>query len=183
MKQISKLMLFLYVIMLCINITYAAEISGTIYSMDLEPVGDVIVEVDTTPKQRLVSKQGQYTLNIPKGTYTITALYYENNQPYTAEENINITDWIPSIATHKKESHVGTLAPKKILKHLKRGTIIKWEIDALEPFEERIISYKLKSKIAIVGGLTLPHSKIKFETDKGQERTVTSNRSRINFGL
>jgi hypothetical protein len=55
---------------------------------------------------------------------------------------------------------------------------VKWELEALEPLEERIITYKLKTKIIIVGGLTLPRARIKFKT-KDAERTVKSNKTKI----
>ena len=53
----------------------------------------------------------------------------------------------------------------------------------IEPFEESIISYRLKSKIAIVGGFSLPPAKIKFQTYQGKERVVRSNKSSVSMGL
>ncbi len=117
------------------------------------------------------------------GVSEMKVLLHIRNRSQDLIENLTVTDLIPSIATHVKETHIGTLAPTKILRHAKKGTIIKWEMEALEPFEERIITYRLKSKIAIVGGFTLPSAKIKFETEKGRERVVRSNKSLVSLGL
>jgi len=87
MKKLLCLFLFLF---LLINITNAATIHGTIYSSELTKVSNVILEVDSTPKQRVVSSEGEYSFNLPDGTYTITAISYYDNEENTAEETITI---------------------------------------------------------------------------------------------
>jgi len=89
-------------------------------------------------------------------------------------KNIRIIDKIPSIAEVVEKEHLGTIKPSKIIKHGKKGTIIKWDIEGFEPYEERILSYKIKSTLRIVGGMSLPSVKARFE-DNGKERTTTSN--------
>jgi hypothetical protein len=110
-------------------------------------------------------------------------LLHIRNRSQDLIEHLKITDLIPSIAELATEQHLGTLAPLKVIRNEKKGSIVKWELDALEPFEERIISYRLNSKITIVGGIRLPPAKIKFETLKGKERVVRSNSSQVNIGL
>jgi uncharacterized membrane protein len=51
----------------------AATISGNIYDLDLEKVNNVLIEIDTSPKQTLVVPNGAYSITIPIGTYTLTA--------------------------------------------------------------------------------------------------------------
>ena len=131
----------------------------------------------------IIKKESIVVGSSEEGVSEMKVLLHVRNRSQDLIENITITDLIPSIATHVKESHIGTLAPSKILRHAKKGTIIKWELEALEPFEERIITYRLKSKIAIVGGFTLPPAKVKFETEKGRERVVRSGRSIVSLGL
>ena len=89
-------------------------------------------------------------------------------------KNVRIIDKIPSIAEVVEKEHLGTIKPSKIIKHGKKGTIIKWDIEGFEPYEERILSYKIKSTLRIVGGISLPSVKARFE-DNGKERTTTSN--------
>ena len=71
----------------------AAILNGIIYDTDLNPQGSVIIEVDTVPKQKIVSRDGSYGLEIPPGTYTIKASYFKDNLLYSsAEESIEIRD-------------------------------------------------------------------------------------------
>ena len=50
-----------------------ARVYGTIYDLSLEPVEGAVVEVDSSPIQRYISEDGTYSLELPPGTYTISA--------------------------------------------------------------------------------------------------------------
>lgn len=67
----------------------AATIHGTVYEISLDSVKNIVVEIDTNPSQRLVSKTGSYTFEVPKGTYTITAKKTSASEPL-AQEKITI---------------------------------------------------------------------------------------------
>jgi uncharacterized membrane protein len=65
---------------LMLSISLAATIYGTTYDWStLEPLNDCIIEVNSTPAQQLISKDGNYSFHLPIGSYSITAKYYENN--------------------------------------------------------------------------------------------------------
>ncbi len=53
--------------------SHAATLEGTIYDSELEPAADVLMEIDSQPAQRLLSRDGTYTFEIPQGTYRLTA--------------------------------------------------------------------------------------------------------------
>jgi len=53
----------------------SATIQGVVYNSDLQPQKNAIVEVDTTPIQRVVSSDGTYSIDIPEGNYKIKAMY------------------------------------------------------------------------------------------------------------
>ncbi|MBN1157503.1 hypothetical protein JXA85_07820 [Candidatus Woesearchaeota archaeon] len=91
-------------------------------------------------------------------------------------ETVKLLDRIPKIIEVAKEFHLGTLKPDKILRHPTKPTMIVWNIPTLESYEERIITYKIKSKLSIVGGLTLPAAYVKYSGKRGKEQTVFSNR-------
>jgi len=80
---------------------------------------------------------------------------------------------VPHLADYFKEDHVGSLAPARVAK-TKNGTMIKWEIPQLEPFEERIITYKIRTQLNILGGLHLPKVTGRFKSDKGRNRITKS---------
>lgn len=78
---------------LTIGMVNAATVKGTIYDTLLDQQEDAIIEVDSMPKQTLISKDGQYSFELPIGDYVITAKYMENEQLIaSASENISIVD-------------------------------------------------------------------------------------------
>lgn len=93
--------------------------------------------------------------------------------------NLRLIDKAPSIATVIKSDSIGVLEPTKIIPTDKKGTIVKWDVESLEAYEERIFTYTLKAKLKIIGNLSLPSVKAKFEDVKGDERTVQSSRAII----
>ncbi|MBN2422113.1 hypothetical protein JXB41_02710 [Candidatus Woesearchaeota archaeon] len=117
--------------------------------------------------------------SVNAGISEMKIILYLKNRTSDVVNNIMISDKIPSLAELIKESYLGTLEPTKILVHDKKGTIVKWELKSLEPFEERVITYRIKSKLNIVGGISLPPTKIKFDTKKGKERVIFSNKCEL----
>lgn len=81
-------MLGILVIMLSCP-TFAATIHGSVYDLNLEKMNDVIVNINTEPKQMFVVKNGTYSFNVPEGNYVIQA-YYKSDTIQKAEENISI---------------------------------------------------------------------------------------------
>jgi len=63
------------ILILSINIASAAILHGTVYNYNLDPLNNVIVEVNSTPPQTFVSKEGQYSFVLDVGTYEVTARY------------------------------------------------------------------------------------------------------------
>lgn len=110
------------------------------------------------------------------GLSNIKILLTIRNEGVRPIKDVEVKDTVPHIADIKKEFPIGTLHPDKILMHKTKGTIAKWKIDELDASEERIIKYEIKSKLSIVGSLTLPAATVKYKTARGRERKVTSNK-------
>jgi uncharacterized membrane protein len=70
------------------NIVQAALIHGTIYDLALDQESDVRVRINTIPQQFLIAKNGDYSFDVPKGDYVITAYTRDSY----AQENISIED-------------------------------------------------------------------------------------------
>lgn len=71
---------------------FSAKIEGTTYDLSLEKIEDTIVEIDTSPPQRQVAKEGRYLFNINPGEYTIRAVYNKDQiDELSATEKIKIT--------------------------------------------------------------------------------------------
>ena len=89
----KKPFLLLLIALLIFPISLAATLQGTIYDISLEMVEDVMVSIDTTPSQLIISKDSTYFFNIPLGSYTLTANQYNGDTILaSAEESINIRD-------------------------------------------------------------------------------------------
>lgn len=105
-------------------------------------------------------------------------LNLKNKSPKTME-NVEIRDIVPNIADVSKEFEIGTLTPTRTFKNKSGNTVIKWDISDLDPHEERIISYKIKSKLSILGDFNLPVSIVKYRNKRGKEIIVKSNKLSI----
>jgi hypothetical protein len=110
----------------------------------------------------------------PEGLSEVKVRLYLKNRSGKQVSNIRVTDVIPTIADIKKSTHVGSMDPVNLSKG-KKGTIARWEFASLEPYEERVIAYKIESKLKLVGGIRLPMAKARFESKKGKERVTYSN--------
>jgi len=97
------------------------------------------------------------------GISEIKLMLTVKNRSRNPVNNIKVTDKIPNIIQIERDFSLGTIQPSKITKHERRGTIITWNLDSLEEREERIITYRIKSKLSIVGRFVLPPASIKFK--------------------
>lgn len=111
-----------------------------------------------------------------EGISDVKVVLHIKNRSSNVYEKIIVTDRIPNIAEFEKEPETGTIKPTSVTRHEKKGIILKWELPSLERFEERIVSYKLKSKLNILGGFTLPPTVIRFYDKKGRERISKSRK-------
>ena len=74
------------------NIT--ATVHGATYVWDtLEPLNDTVIDINSTPPQSIVAKNGMYSFELVPGDYYITARYYQNNTLiYSKEATFKIED-------------------------------------------------------------------------------------------
>lgn len=96
------------------------------------------------------------------------------NRGNKVARHIKIMDLVPKLTDVVKEFKETMLAPSKITPHELSGTIVRWEIDLMEPKEHRILMYKIKTKLQVIGGLTLPVAAVHYLVD-GKERESVSN--------
>lgn len=94
-------------------------------------------------------------------------------------ENIEVIDNVLHIAHVEKELSIGSMQPHAVLKHPKKGVIIKWTLDALEPGDERVLSYRMKSRLPILGEFNLSAATARVKVG---EKVVISNSNRVSMG-
>jgi hypothetical protein len=127
----------------------------------------------------VVRKEASVIGSQEEGLTELKVVLHLKNRSQKVIENVRITEKTPRLVRFEKDSYVGTLAPEKIIEHNKLGTTVRWYLKSLEPFEERIITYKIKSKLTIIGGFTLPRVIVRFDTSQGRERVTYSNTWKI----
>ncbi len=73
MKKQAWFLWCIVLILALLPLIHAATIQGTIYNTKLEVEKEVLLEVNTTPTQKYLARNGTYTFNLPKGSYVLTA--------------------------------------------------------------------------------------------------------------
>ncbi len=97
------------------------------------------------------------------GISELKVLITMRNRSASQIKNVEVTDRVPTIAEVKQDHEVGTMRPSQILAHEHKGTQLKWTIESLDPKEERILSYKIKTKLSVLGGLNLPPCRVGYK--------------------
>ncbi|MBI2658989.1 hypothetical protein HYX05_02705 [Candidatus Woesearchaeota archaeon] len=65
------------------------------------------------------------------------------------------------------------------MKHPKKGLMIKWNIETLEAGDERVLSYRMKSRLPILGELSLPAASARTQVGN---KVVISSSNRASIG-
>lgn len=101
----------------------------------------------------IVAKEASDIIIDEGGINSVKVVVRLKNRSNRSISHIKIIDRIPRIAAVEKQSSE-TLQPSKIYPYAD-GTAINWIIPKLDPGEVRIITYKIKTKLGVVGELRL----------------------------
>ena len=90
-------------------------------------------------------------------------------------KKITVNDYIPRIGKYKKADELSEVPKKEI-----RGasTVVSWTIESLDPKEERIITYKIHTKLPVLGEVSLERAKAVITTN-GTEKASYSNAVKV----
>ena len=106
------------------------------------------------------------------GISEMTVILHIKNRSQNKLNKIEIDDNIPGLVSIGGDIPIGALQPTKVLRHEKKGTtMVRWAIDSLESSEERVLAYRIKSKLSILGSFSLPSARAAF---KSNEKLFTS---------
>jgi hypothetical protein len=87
------------------------------------------------------------------------------NKTGKAQKNITLEDHVPVPFLLSRE--FGTISPTAIKKQ-KDKLVVLWKFDELLPHEERVLSYKIKSKLQVEGELIIPAARV-IQKTKGEK--------------
>ncbi|MGE0793456.1 MAG: hypothetical protein AB7V77_04740 [Candidatus Woesearchaeota archaeon] len=127
----------------------------------------------------VIKKQIIVTGKDEEGISEMRVRVFVVNRTAKAFYNLRLIDKAPSIATVLQNNQIGVLQATKIIPTDKKGTIVKWDVESIDAYEERIFTYTLKARLKIIGNLSLPSAKAKFENANGEERNVSSSKAYI----
>lgn len=115
------------------------------------------------------------TVKAEEGTLSEVKVTLEiENKSSKQLKDITVTDLVPGIANVEKGLDLGTLKPHEI-KHTKKGTKVLWTLAELEPKEHRLITYKIRTKLHILGSFSLPRATVEYGRRRGKHRKAYSN--------
>ena len=127
----------------------------------------------------VVSKKAVTTIRSgSEGLSEIKITLDVRNRSKNPLKEILVTDYVPGIAGVQETLELGTLRPKEI-KHSKKKTIITWSLAELDAGEHRIITYKVRAKLHIVGPFSLPRATVEFKKGKRNKGKAYSNTFRL----
>lgn len=89
-------------------------------------------------------------------------------------KDVSIIDWVPAIANIEKSLELGTLKPQEIT-HSKQQTKVVWGLHELDGLEHRVITYKIRAKLNIVGTFKLPRAEVEFGSRGQKKKKAFSN--------
>ena len=81
----------MFFLLVSVNISYGATVHGNVYDLSLTKIDGAKIQVDTIPKQFMISQEGKYSFDIPSGSYTIKAEFSKNGVVEKETRNISIS--------------------------------------------------------------------------------------------
>ncbi len=85
-------------------------------------------------------------------------------------KNVVVEDSVTPIAT--LVSKFDTMKPKS--KKTDTGTQLTWKIKSLKPLEERVLTYRIKPNVDIIGSMRLPKATMEYLNNKKEKKVVAS---------
>jgi len=122
----------------------------------------------------LLYKRAKIVASTDDGITEIRVKLHLKNRSGREIRSVKVIDRYPKIVSLVEDIGVGSMKPTKLLSADKAHSLLMWNIEALEPYEERLLSYTIKSSLHIVGNMHLHSAKAKFLSRTG-ERVTSSN--------
>ncbi len=153
------------------NLSYAINYRSAIYVLLLLILLGAFYLAVRSPIRVLKKAQ---TVRGEEGTLSLIKIVLEvQNKTSKPVKSLHVVDMIPGIADVEKNIEMGTLKPHEF-KHTTRGTKVIWSLPELEPHEHRVISYKIKAKLNILGSIILPRAVAEYSQRKKRRKAYSN---------
>tara|TARA_Y100000310_G_scaffold345594_2_gene467025 strand:+ start:1325 stop:2785 length:1461 start_codon:yes stop_codon:yes gene_type:complete len=114
------------------------------------------------------------------GLADFKVLLHVKNNTTKPIKDVTVIDRLPRVIQPSME--FGTLQPTGVQRGAK-GIRMMWKISELVAGEERIISYKVKPRMSVIGRFTLPTALGKFKSKSKRVVRIRSNRAHVFSGV
>jgi len=119
-----------------------------------------------------LTKQAEIISTADGGINELKVVISLKNRTHKIFKDVRLVDMIPGLTKIDQRIKIGTIEPERVM-HTHKGTILDWKID-VEGKEERLITYKVKTHLTIVGGLKLPAATVLIEQGRRKHK-IRSN--------
>ncbi len=96
------------------------------------------------------------------------------NRAFHEIKDVEIVDVVPTIA--RVVDRFDTLRPKA--KRVPGGTELRWSFGSMRPGEERVVTYRIRPVVDVVGHLSLPHAQMIF-TDRHKVKRLSISKQAL----
>jgi hypothetical protein len=122
----------------------------------------------------VITKKATTTKSPESGSLSQIKITLEvSNKSRHPLKGILISDLVPTIANVERGLELGTLKPKEI-KQTRQGTKVIWSLAELDAHEHRIMTYKVRSKLNILGTFSLPRAVVEYHVGKRKRKAYSS---------
>jgi hypothetical protein len=156
------------------TITYTADYRAFFYAIFSAILLTVAYYLFRSPI--VIKKEVKLVEKREGGIYELKVILFVKNRSRKVVNNVQIIDIVSHLAEVIRESYLGSIKPDKVVRDEKKGTLIKWLVPNVESLEERIITYRIRSKFSILGTLELTKAKVKFVSRGTGLKTTYSNK-------
>ncbi len=117
-----------------------------------------------------ISKSHTHTGPLTKDKEVSISLDVTNRSAHEVKDLV-VRDFVP--AAVKVVPRFGTVRPQ--VRESSSGTELLWKFDSLKPGEERVLTYRVKPTVDIMGSLQLPQAQLQY-SDRKKQKKVTASR-------
>jgi len=116
-----------------------------------------------------VKKSVRFFGPLKRGKEIVVLLEVRNSTIHEIK-NIVVSDSVSPIASLIEK--FDTMRPT--VKKSEAGTVLSWKMKSLKPLEERVLTYRIKPKVDIIGSMRLPRATLEYVNHKKEKKTIAS---------
>jgi hypothetical protein len=123
----------------------------------------------------VITKRAGITKTKEGGISELKVVINVKNRGRKSIQDVKVVDSVPDIADVEENFQAGTIKPDNITRNITNGTLVKWNLGRFEGKEERVISYRIRSRLTIIGYMKLRPAVAKFSNNNKESKTHSNS--------